>query len=116
MQSFTRARALACIVACLLGAACNRGSAPAAERRPRDRARNRLRRPATPDESGHPKIVVLGDSLSAGFGLLEMQAFPALLQTKLNQDGYKWDVVNAGISGDTSAAGLQRVDVGARPG
>ena len=49
-------------------------------------------------------------ALSAGYGLLELQAFPALLQARLHQDGYKWDVVNAGVSGDTSAAGLQRVE------
>ena len=53
---------------------------------------------------------MLGDSLSAGFGLLEAQAYPALIQQKLNEDGYAWDVVNAGISGDTTAAGLQRID------
>lgn len=53
---------------------------------------------------------MLGDSLTAGLGLLEMQAYPAVLQRKLEADGYKWEVVNAGISGDTSAAGLQRVD------
>jgi acyl-CoA thioesterase-1 len=63
-----------------------------------------------PDDTGHPKIVFLGDSLSAGYGLLELQAYPALIQDKLKEDGYEWDVVNAGISGDTSAAGLQRVD------
>lgn len=63
-----------------------------------------------PNDSGRPKIVVLGDSLTAGLGLLEVQAYPALLQEKLNTDGYEWDVVNAGISGDTTAAGLQRVD------
>src|SRR6186997_2156808 len=59
-----------------------------------------------PDDTGHPKIVFLGDSLSAGYGLLELQAYPALIQDKLKEDGYEWDVVNAGISGDTSAAGL----------
>ena len=63
-----------------------------------------------PNDSGRPKIVVLGDSLSAGLGLLEAQAYPALLQQKLNTDGYGWKVVNAGISGDTTAAGLQRLD------
>ncbi len=41
---------------------------------------------------------------------LEMQAYPALLQKKLEEDGYDWEVVNAGVSGDTSAAGLQRLD------
>jgi acyl-CoA thioesterase-1 len=65
---------------------------------------------ASPDDSGRPKIVALGDSLTAGLGLLEMQAYPALLQEKLDHDGYSWEVVNAGVSGDTSAAGLQRFD------
>lgn len=62
------------------------------------------------DEAARPKIVALGDSLTAGYGLLEAQAYPALLQSKLNEDGYNWEIVNAGISGDTSAAGLQRLD------
>lgn len=58
-----------------------------------------------------PKIVVLGDSLTAGLGLVaETQAYPALLQEKLKAGGYDWEVANAGVSGDTSAAGLQRVD------
>src|SRR4051812_8039520 len=65
---------------------------------------------ASPDDSGRPKIVALGDSLTAGYGLLEADAYPALLQKKLDQDGYGWEVVNAGVSGDTSAAGLQRLD------
>jgi acyl-CoA thioesterase-1 len=57
-----------------------------------------------------PKIVVLGDSLTAGLGLSPAQAYPALLQQKLGAAGYAWDVVNAGVSGDTSAAGLERTD------
>jgi acyl-CoA thioesterase-1 len=65
---------------------------------------------ASPDDSGRPKIVALGDSLTAGLGLLESQAYPALLQAKLDADGYGWEVVNAGVSGDTSAAGRQRLD------
>ncbi len=65
---------------------------------------------SSPDNPQRPKIVALGDSLTAGRGLLEMQAYPALLQEKLEQDGYAWEVVNAGVSGDTSAAGLQRLD------
>src|SRR5256885_14068387 len=65
---------------------------------------------ASPDDSGRPKIVALGDSLTAGYGLLEADACPALLQKKLDHDGYGWEVVNAGVSGDTSAAGLQRLD------
>jgi acyl-CoA thioesterase-1 len=53
---------------------------------------------------------VLGDSLTAGLGLAPSQAYPALLQQKLTAAGYNWEVVNAGVSGDTSAAGLERVD------
>ena len=108
MHHSSYARATACIVACLLLAVCNRASAPR-EDRPAT-ASTSSATPTSAGESAHPKIVVLGDSLSAGFGLLEMQSFPALLQAKLNAEGYKWEVVNAGISGDTSASGLQRVD------
>ena len=65
---------------------------------------------ATPDASPRQKVVVLGDSLSAGLGLAESEAYPALLQRKLRAAGFDWDVVNAGVSGDTSAAGLARLD------
>ncbi|MBV9216501.1 MAG: arylesterase [Acidobacteria bacterium] len=57
-----------------------------------------------------PKIVALGDSLTAGFGLTEKESFPYLLQQRLNADGYDYEVVNAGVSGDTSLGGLERSD------
>lgn len=71
--------------------------------------------PATtsgPTDNGpaRPKIVALGDSLTAGLGLPETQAYPALLQKKLDAQGYSYEVVNAGVSGDTSAGGLRRLD------
>lgn len=56
------------------------------------------------------RIVVLGDSLAAGLGLAEADAFPAVVERRLRNDGYSVDVVNAGVSGDTSAGGLSRVD------
>jgi acyl-CoA thioesterase I len=103
--------ALAVLILGLLPLACNRGSTTSKQQAPAPQvAPQAPAAPKGPDDSARPKIVVLGDSLSAGFGLLELQAFPALLQEKLNEDGYGWDVVNAGISGDTSAAGLQRLD------
>ena len=108
MVRFSRARSVACIAVWLLAAACNRESPPA--QRPVPAAANAAATPSSASETGRPKIVVLGDSLTAGYGLLEMQAYPALLQGKLDAEGYKWEVVNAGISGDTSAAGLQRVN------
>lgn len=63
-----------------------------------------------PDDSPRPKIVVLGDSLTAGLGLGQSEAYPAIVEQKLHAAGYDWEVVNAGVSGDTSAAGLARAD------
>lgn len=55
-------------------------------------------------------IVALGDSLTAGFGVAVEAAWPALLETRLREAGYPYRVVNAGVSGDTTAGGLRRVD------
>ena len=55
-------------------------------------------------------VVVLGDSLAAGYGVESQEAFPALLQQKVDAAGLKWTVVNAGVSGNTSADGLARID------
>src|SRR5215213_11488025 len=57
-----------------------------------------------------PKIVAFGDSLTAGLGLPAAESYPSVLQKLLEQDGYKYEVVNAGVSGDTSAGGLRRLD------
>ncbi len=56
------------------------------------------------------KMVVLGDSLSAGFGLPAPAAFPARLQKALQSKGIAVDMVNAGVSGDTSSGGRDRLD------
>jgi acyl-CoA thioesterase I len=55
-------------------------------------------------------IVAFGDSLTAGFGLNPEEAYPALLEARLAEEGYDYRVVNAGVSGDTSAGGLRRID------
>ena len=60
--------------------------------------------------SERPKIIAFGDSLTAGFGLTERESYPYLLQERLNDEGYSYEVVNAGVSGDTSLGGLERVD------
>ena len=60
--------------------------------------------------SNKPKIVAFGDSLTAGFGLLEKESYPYLLQEKLKADGYDFEVINAGVSGDTTLGGLERID------
>jgi acyl-CoA thioesterase I len=57
-------------------------------------------------------IIFFGDSLTAGYGLPDptSQAYPALIQEKIDQAGLPWRVVNAGLSGETTSAGLRRVD------
>jgi len=58
-----------------------------------------------------PKIIlVLGDSIAAGYGIDVTQAFPARIQEKIDAKGWNFKVVNAGQSGDTSAGGLGRMD------
>lgn len=56
------------------------------------------------------RIVVLGDSLAAGMGLAETDAFPAVLEALLHTRGFDVEIVNAGVSGDTSTGGLSRID------
>lgn len=57
-------------------------------------------------------IVFFGDSLTAGYGLADpgTQAYPALIQEKINAAGLPWRIVNAGLSGETTSGGLRRVD------
>jgi len=55
-------------------------------------------------------VAFLGDSLTAGYGLLANQAYPALLQEMLATEGFQTEAINGGISGDTSAGGVRRVE------
>jgi acyl-CoA thioesterase I len=66
--------------------------------------------PAAAPISKRPRIVFLGDSLTAGYGLEIEQSVPSLVQKQVDAEGYKFEVVNAGVSGDTSAGGLRRLD------
>jgi acyl-CoA thioesterase-1 len=66
--------------------------------------------PVRPNQND-PRIVVLGDSLTAGLGLAPDEAYPAVLQQRIREKRLNYEVVNAGNSGDTSAAGLSRVDL-----
>ena len=96
--------ALAC-----LGAAGCRGNSKEPSVASREAAAATV--PADPDAPpARPRIVAFGDSLTIGLGLLEQEAYPALLQNKINEAGYQFEVVNAGVSGDTSAGGLRRLD------
>ena len=82
----------------LVFACCNNKSTPPPEHS------------AAPPAKQRPKIVAFGDSLTAGLGLTAKETYPAKLQEMLNSAGYEYEVVNAGVSGDTSAGGLRRMD------
>lgn len=85
----------------------------------RDKPRSEITVTATPvaqpaqpgdDSDPRPKIVCLGDSLTAGLGLVETQSYPSLLQQRIDAADLEFEVVNAGVSGDTTAGGLRRLD------
>lgn len=71
---------------------------------------NREDPPRVDEAAPRPTIVFLGTSLTAGHGLPESEAFPALIQDRIDALGLDYRVVNAGVSGDTSAGGLRRID------
>jgi acyl-CoA thioesterase-1 len=68
---------------------------------------------ATPSDD-RPVILAFGDSLTAGYGLPRGQGYPEQLQQALDGKGYRYRVVNAGISGDTTSGGRARLEVGLR--
>jgi len=59
--------------------------------------------------ANNPKILIYGDSLSAAYGLPQQSGWPALLKNKLQSEGYRYDIVNASISGETTSGGLSRL-------
>jgi acyl-CoA thioesterase I len=65
---------------------------------------------AAPAPDGRPVIVAFGDSLSAGFGADPGKSYPDFLQQELDRRGARYRVVNAGISGDTTTDGLERIE------
>ena len=69
-----------------------------------------LSSPQLASDGTRSTIVILGDSLAAGYGLDLSEAYPTLLQKKIDEVGLKFSVINAGVSGDTSAGGLRRID------
>jgi acyl-CoA thioesterase I len=66
--------------------------------------------PPAPAIGERGRIVFLGTSLTAGLGLDPAQAFPALIQRKLDSEGLRFEAVNAGVSGETSAGARRRID------
>ncbi|HEX5718933.1 MAG TPA: arylesterase [Thermoanaerobaculia bacterium] len=99
---------LSILVLFLLAAACSpgdRASLPA-------RAAAPAPPPAAPVPvaADEPLVVFLGDSLTAGYGLGGEQAYPALVEKRLEEEGIPIKALNAGVSGDTTAGGLARLD------
>ncbi len=92
--------------------ACGGGEAPARDAAPAAEA-SAPAAPApasAPTADTRPRVVFLGDSLTAGLGLAQAEAYPTLIQQKIDAAGLRYQVVNAGVSGDTSAGGLSRLD------
>jgi acyl-CoA thioesterase-1 len=110
-------RIVASLVLCALAYGCGgdagREGTPAAEE-PRASASAPVVAPDGPVTSdaakSRPRVVILGDSLTAGLGLPPQLAYPALLQERIDGNGLAFEIVNAGVSGDTSAGGLRRLD------
>ena len=72
--------------------------------------REKAPRAAPAPAANVPLVVFLGDSLTAGYGLAQDEAFPALVGRMLAESGHPVRVVNAGVSGDTTAGGVERLD------
>ncbi len=64
----------------------------------------------TPPPTYEGVIVAMGDSLTEGLGVAEREAYPAQLERKLHENGYYYQVINAGVSGETSSGALSRVE------
>lgn len=102
--------ALLLTAACLLGA-CSGGDSARSESTPAGPPGASEAASDDPSASpARPRIVAFGDSLTAGLGLVEQQTYPAQLQRRIDEAGYAFEVVNAGLSGDTSAGGVRRLD------
>jgi acyl-CoA thioesterase-1 len=104
--SLARVQSFALVAVALMLAMALGTPAPAAERPVRPAAE----RPVRPAAERPVRIVVLGDSLTAGLGLPADAAFPAKLEQALKAKGLAVEIVNAGVSGDTAAGGLARLD------
>ena len=105
------------IVVSLFAAACARsdrdGNEPAGEPTAQTERPTVIERPFESRSTlaqSKPRVVFLGDSLTAGYGLDKTQSVPSLIQKRMDVEGYNYEVVNHGVSGDTSAGGVSRLD------
>lgn len=107
-----QAASAACVVLAALAVGCSAGGSSTVVPPPAVTAPPATGGVAVAGEADatRPRIVFLGDSLTAGYGLAREQSIPSLVQARLDREGYRYLVVNAGVSGDTSAGGLSRLD------
>lgn len=111
MHTKTTARRLWVLLLPWLLAACSDRAPERPAEAPRPPAAVSPATPADPEAPPpRPRIVAFGDSLTAGLGLVEQDSYPARLQGRIDAAGYNFEVVNAGLSGDTSAGGVRRLD------
>ncbi len=96
-------RLLSIVLTGLLAVSCSRAEVPPPAP-DRDASAPARQAPA------RPRIVVLGDSLAAGYGLEPEESFPARLQQRIDAAGLAYEVSNVSVSGDTSAGGVRRLD------
>ncbi len=80
------------------------------ERAPQTTESAHVDRSPAPPATSLPRIVILGDSITAGLGVPMDRSFPSVLQQRLTERHLGYQVVNAGVSGDTSAGGVSRLD------
>lgn len=101
-----KCRGLVAVLALILAACGGEPDAPIAEA-----TQTAATAPASPEAPSGPerRILAFGDSLFAGYGLEDGQGYPDVLQASLRRQGINAHVVDAGVSGDTTAAGLQRI-------
>ena len=95
------------VIAAVLLAGCDGGEPPAAA--PTSRAAEAPAEPSAPVAGPERRILAFGDSLFAGYGLGEEEGYPERLQAALRQRGINAQVADAGVSGDTTAGGRQRI-------
>jgi acyl-CoA thioesterase-1 len=100
------------IAAVVVPLGCDRDENGGAARRPAPAPQPSAASASNPtsNESHLPRVVFLGDSLTAGLGVDASEAFPAIVAGQLKQQGRPIEAVNAGVSGDTTAGGLRRLD------
>jgi acyl-CoA thioesterase-1 len=91
---------LLCLLFVSVLAACDR----------QDKASGTSTQPVQPVKAYAGTIIAMGNSLTAGLGVAEEEAYPAVLEEKLRLSGYNWQVINAGISGETSSGALSRIN------